>query len=62
MVLELDQPAGKVKTLGFPIKMSDTPASIRRPAPQLGEHAEEILGELGFSAEKIKELKEKKVI
>ncbi len=62
MVLELDQPAGKVKTLGFPIKMSDTPASIRRPAPRLGEHAEEILGELGFSAEKIKELKEKKVI
>jgi formyl-CoA transferase len=62
MVLEQDQPAGKVKTLGFPIKMSDTPARIRRPSPQLGEHAEEILGELGFSAEKIKELKEKKVI
>jgi CoA:oxalate CoA-transferase len=62
MVLELDQPAGKVKTLGFPIKMSDTPARIRRPAPQLGEHAEEILGELGFSPEKIRKFKEKKVI
>ena len=62
MVLELEQPSGKVKTLGFPVKMSDTPAKIRRPAPQLGQHTEEILAELGFSREKIKELKEKNVV
>ncbi len=62
MVLELEQPTGKVKTLGFPVKMSDTPAGIRRPAPQLGQHNEEILAELGYSGEKIKELKEKGVV
>jgi len=62
MVLELEQPSGKVKTLGFPLKMSQTPAKIRRPAPQLGQHTEEILAELGFSKEEIKELKEKNVI
>jgi crotonobetainyl-CoA:carnitine CoA-transferase CaiB-like acyl-CoA transferase len=62
MVMELDQPSGKVKTLGFPVKMSDTPARIHRPSPQLGQHTEEILSDLGFSNEKIKELKEKGVI
>lgn len=62
MVLEWDQPSGKVKALGFPVKMSDTPARIHRPSPQLGQHTEEILSDLGFSNEKIKELKEKGVI
>ena len=62
MVLELEQPSGKVKTLGFPLKMSDTPCAIRRPAPRLGQHNEEILAELGYSGEKIKELKEKGVV
>jgi crotonobetainyl-CoA:carnitine CoA-transferase CaiB-like acyl-CoA transferase len=62
MVLEVEQPSGKVKTLGFPVKMGDTPARIYRPAPQLGEHTAEILEGLGFSSEKIKELKEKGVI
>ena len=60
--MELEQPTGKVKTLGFPVKMSDTPAGIRLPAPQLGQHNEEILAELGYSREKIKELKEKGVV
>ncbi len=62
MVVEVEQPTGKVKALGFPVKFSDTPAGIRRPAPQLGQHNEEILAELGYSREKIKELKAKGVI
>jgi len=62
MLLELEQPTGKVKTLGFPVKMSQTPAKIRRPAPQLGQHTEEILAALGFSIEKIKELRNKGVV
>ena len=62
MVLEVEQPSGKVKTLGFPVKMSKTPARVQRPAPQLGEHTEEILSDLGFSREKIKGLKEKGII
>jgi crotonobetainyl-CoA:carnitine CoA-transferase CaiB-like acyl-CoA transferase len=47
MVVEVDHPkAGRGKTLGVTIKLSDTPGSIRRPAPLLGEHSEEILAEL----------------
>jgi CoA:oxalate CoA-transferase len=47
MVLEADQPGhGKVKMTGFPVKLSETPAKLHRPAPKLGEHTEEILGAL----------------
>lgn len=62
MMLEIEQPSGKVKVLGFPIKMSHTPAKTRRPAPQLGEHTEEILESLGYSAEQINDLKAKGVV
>jgi len=37
------------RTLGIPVKMSDTPGAIRRPAPQVGEHTAEVLREAGFS-------------
>jgi crotonobetainyl-CoA:carnitine CoA-transferase CaiB-like acyl-CoA transferase len=48
MVVEVDHArAGRTKTLGTPIKLSGTPASIRRTAPAFGEHTAEILGELG---------------
>jgi alpha-methylacyl-CoA racemase len=44
MVVELEQPGiGKVRQAGFPIKLSRTPASIRRPAPALGEQDGELL-------------------
>jgi crotonobetainyl-CoA:carnitine CoA-transferase CaiB-like acyl-CoA transferase len=44
MVIELDQPGiGTVSQAGFPIKMSRTPASVRRPAPALGEQDAEVL-------------------
>lgn len=62
MELEVEQPSGRVKVLGFPVKMSETPAKIRRSAPQLGEHTEEVLKELGYSAEDIEALRAKKVI
>lgn len=45
MVLDVDHGAsGMVRMTGFPVKLSDTPARIERPAPRLGEHNEEILG------------------
>lgn len=45
MVIPVRHPvAGDTKTLGIPIKMSETPGAIRRPAPVLGEHNEEIFG------------------
>lgn len=47
MVVEVEHPtAGKVKVLGVPVKLSDTPAAVRAPAPLLGQHTGEILDEL----------------
>jgi crotonobetainyl-CoA:carnitine CoA-transferase CaiB-like acyl-CoA transferase len=47
MVAELAHPtAGKTRTLGIPVKLSATPGALRRPAPRLGEHTEEVLEEL----------------
>ena len=37
---------GRVRMLGFPFRASGTPASIRRPAPLLGEHTAEVLTEI----------------
>jgi crotonobetainyl-CoA:carnitine CoA-transferase CaiB-like acyl-CoA transferase len=38
--------AGSFKTLGIPVMLSDTPGTLRRPAPTLGEHTREVLGPL----------------
>ncbi|MBF9032689.1 CoA transferase [Rhodobacterales bacterium HKCCE2091] len=46
MVEEIDHPrAGRLKALGIPVKLSDTPGSIRRHAPSLGEHDAELRAE-----------------
>lgn len=51
MVMDVDHPGhGIVRMLGFPVKFSDTPCQVRRPAPRLGEHSDEILAELGYAA------------
>ena len=53
MVEDVEHPvAGRVHTLGFPLKMSDTPLRVRRPPPLLGEHSAEILRELGMEADR----------
>jgi crotonobetainyl-CoA:carnitine CoA-transferase CaiB-like acyl-CoA transferase len=52
MVVEVDHTAaGRQRTLGTPVKLMGTPGSIRRAAPMLGEHTEEILAELGMKEE-----------
>jgi crotonobetainyl-CoA:carnitine CoA-transferase CaiB-like acyl-CoA transferase len=57
MVVEVDHPvAGSTRTIGLPIKLSETPGGIRRPAPMLGEHTREVLLEHGFDAREIEEL------
>ncbi len=57
MVVEVEHArAGTVKTLGFPIKFSQTPGSITRGAPLLGEHTREILDSLGYSPAEVQAL------
>lgn len=60
IIQEIDHPkAGKVRVIGSPIEFSETPCKITRRPPLLGEHNDEILGELGYTPEQISELKEK---
>jgi crotonobetainyl-CoA:carnitine CoA-transferase CaiB-like acyl-CoA transferase len=57
LVAEVEQPgAGRVRMLAFPGRASGTPPRIHRPAPLLGQHTAEVLGELGLSREEIERL------
>lgn len=63
IIQTIDHPvAGKVKVIAAPIEFSGTPVSIRRPPPLLGQHNDEVLGELGYSAEEIDSLRREKVL
>jgi formyl-CoA transferase len=56
-VVEVDHPTrGKDLTVGNPIKLSDSPCEVQR-SPLLGEHTEEILKVLGYSAGDVAEIK-----
>jgi formyl-CoA transferase len=56
-VVEVDHPArGKYLTVGNPIKLSDSPTEVTR-SPLLGEHTDEVLTHLGFSAQAIASLR-----
>lgn len=63
MILDYEHPvSGPMKTLGFPGKMSKTPAQFRSPAPTLGQHTESILKQFDFTDEEIREFKEQSII
>lgn len=56
--LQYEDPArGLLGLLGFPAKLSATPAGVRLPPPRLGEHTGEVLGALGYSAARVEELR-----
>ena len=66
MVIEMDHPAtgsAPAKLIASPIKMSGTPVRYRHAPPMLGQHTEEVLGEiLNLSEAEVAALREKRVL
>jgi len=63
MVQEIEHPiGGRIRQIGPAVKCSGTPARIRRPAPLLGEHTEEVLQEIGYTSGEIEALAAEGVI
>jgi crotonobetainyl-CoA:carnitine CoA-transferase CaiB-like acyl-CoA transferase len=63
MVVDLEHPgAGPIKALGVPIKLSDTPGAVERPAPLLGQDNGDVLTELGYSEAEQRALKDQGVV
>jgi crotonobetainyl-CoA:carnitine CoA-transferase CaiB-like acyl-CoA transferase len=64
MIAASDHPvAGKVKLVGVPVKLSETPGSVREPAPLLGQHTDEVLQQyLGMGEADITALRQAGVI
>lgn len=54
--------AGEISVTGFPWRLSATPAEVRLPPPLLGQHTEDTLAQLGYSAEEIARLRAEGVI
>jgi CoA:oxalate CoA-transferase len=63
MIVTVDHPShGAMRMVGPAVNLQGTPGSIRRPAPQFGQHTEEVLLEAGFSWEAIENLRTEGVI
>ena len=59
----IDHPThGRIEVVANPINLSETPATLRMPAPEFGQHTEEVLLELGYTWEDIAQLREEEVI
>jgi crotonobetainyl-CoA:carnitine CoA-transferase CaiB-like acyl-CoA transferase len=63
LIIEVTDPRiGKISMTGYPVKLSEAPPSVRRIAPALGEHTDEILKEIAYSDEEIKTLRMKQIV
>ena len=59
----VDHPSyGRIEVISSPVNLSETPASIRLPAPEFGQHTEEVLLELGYTWEDIDQFKQQGTI
>ena len=54
--------AGPIKALGVPVKLSDTPGAVDRPAPLLGQDTEAILTELGYGEAEQRALRDRGIV
>ncbi len=62
-VVDFDHPQhGTIQMIGMPVRLSETPGGIRAPAPEFGQHTEEILLDLGYEWEAISDLRKREVI
>jgi len=62
-VVTVEHPGhGAVSMLGSALHVDGAPLPVRTPAPRLGEHNAEVLGELGFSAAEVDQLRERGVV
>jgi crotonobetainyl-CoA:carnitine CoA-transferase CaiB-like acyl-CoA transferase len=64
MLVEVEHPGcnAPVHIAGVPIKLSETPGGVRRRAPLLGEHTDEVLQDIGFAADDIARLRAQRVV
>ena len=61
-IVEFDDPRlGRLRLPGLAVQLSGSPGQIR-PAPELGQHSEEVLESLGYSWEEIGRLRESRTI
>jgi crotonobetainyl-CoA:carnitine CoA-transferase CaiB-like acyl-CoA transferase len=57
MVVEMEVPgAGPIRMAGLPLKFTETPGAVTLPPPRLGEHTEQVLRRMGYSAAEITDL------
>jgi crotonobetainyl-CoA:carnitine CoA-transferase CaiB-like acyl-CoA transferase len=63
-IVDFEHPQfGTTQVVGIPVRLRETPGSVRLPAPEFGQHTEEILsGLLGYDWERIAALKDQEVI
>jgi crotonobetainyl-CoA:carnitine CoA-transferase CaiB-like acyl-CoA transferase len=63
MMVELDHPRwGRIRQIGLPIRLSDTPWEVRIPPARLGDQTNEVMTDLGYSKDDIERLRHKGVI
>jgi crotonobetainyl-CoA:carnitine CoA-transferase CaiB-like acyl-CoA transferase len=62
-IVDFDHPQhGTIQMIGMPVRLSETPGSVRSPAPEFGQHSEEILLDLGYDWDAIGDLRKREVI
>ena len=63
MAVALEHPkSGSIRNIGVAVKLSDTPGSVRTPAPVLGQHSDEVLSQYGYMDADISAFKEAGVL